>query len=129
MKRFLFLLPVLCLLCCFASAETLTGRTGFTLEYPADMLEITTQYGTYTLLTSPDDSTGVFSLSILATVPGQERQDPVAALTELAADFDPEHSEVSVAENSKGATVWAVRYKVADSVEWDWIVQQDGREF
>ena len=130
MKRFFSMLLALCLLCCCASAETLTGRTGFTVDYPADLLEIASQQDVSTLFLPKDESAlGSFNLQIQATVPGLEQEDPAAYLTKMMSYYEGEHSEVTTGENSRGAATWCARYMVGDSVAWDWVIQQEGREF
>ena len=55
--------------------------------------------------------------------------DPVATLQEQVMWFVDTMPDVNTYTNSNGAQIWSIRYPLADSVCWDYIIQQDGREF
>lgn len=129
MKRVIALLLSLCLMCGMVFAEPLTGRTGFSCEYPAELLTVVEQYGHSTMLLAADTLEEGFNLQILATDPGAEQTDPVSFLADWMDMLGCDASDIVTAENSKGATVWSVRFMLENSVNWVWILQQDGREF
>ena len=130
MKKLLIAMLMILVLMTTAFAESewthYDGKFGFTMEYPADVFDLSAYGINVTLITKEQNDTANF------TVLDEEEftADPVAKLIANAAEFNVPctKDDIRVIENDVGGKLYLVRIPYSESVELNGIYQEGDRE-
>lgn len=103
------------------------GKCGFTMEYPAELLEVHS-YGTNTTFVAIAEN-DIMNMTILPDASVAE--DPVQKLVSIMQEYAvPAGSEdVRHFQTAAGAEVYACQIPLEDAMMEEFLLQQDGREF